>query len=298
MNKPKISRDFDPDIAADVGTDAAIIYENIWYWINFNRSQDNQSHFFENKWWTYNSIKGFNDLFFYLTEKQIRHCLDKLIEKDYLIKGNFNDTPYDRTLWYSLGQKGQMDLPNLANGDDKNGKCIVTDNKPNENTYIYREPIVNINTTPEPTTNSVGQTDIEDEYWATKRKRKEKKTSFSSFKQYPTPSVRSADPPPRIDFTPLTDMELWEIARELHVPPQAPRIKQKEILERREDGSWQKHWGNTMRFAIKNFIRKDIERGTQETLDELGMIALQHDHPDEIAKRNIIWEEAKKAGKL
>lgn len=155
MNKPKISRDFDPDIARDVGTDAAIIFENIWYWINFNQSQRDQTHFHEEKWWTYNSIRGFQELFYYLTEEQIRHCLDKLIDKNYLVKGNFNKTSYDRTLWYSLGENEKIDLGNFPNGDGKNNKPIPYD-KPVDNPIIVDKPIVN---TPEEAEEQLGESD-------------------------------------------------------------------------------------------------------------------------------------------
>lgn len=106
----KIKMQFDPDIAREHGTDAAIIYSNIEFWVYKNAA--NGKHFHDGEYWTYNSIKAFNELFDYLSEGQIRRCLEKL-EKAGLIKvGEYNKTKYDRTKWYSC----QLHLPKTTNG--------------------------------------------------------------------------------------------------------------------------------------------------------------------------------------
>ena len=81
---------FDPDIAARVGCNAAVIYQNLFYWAEKNAAND--KHFYDGRWWTYNSISAFADLFPYLTGKQIRTALDKL-EIDGLIVMHTCDNP-------------------------------------------------------------------------------------------------------------------------------------------------------------------------------------------------------------
>jgi hypothetical protein len=123
-----VKKSFDSEIAKLVGTDAAIIYSNIEFWIKTNEA--NRVNFFDNKYWMYHSIKAFCKLFDYLTESQIKTCLSKL-EKENLIEiGNYNQIGYDRTKWYSIplkstiSEKSQMDLSNFANPLDENRQPI------------------------------------------------------------------------------------------------------------------------------------------------------------------------------
>ena len=116
---------FDPEIAKRVGVNAAVIYQNIIWWTQKNAA--NERHYHDGKYWTYNSIKAFEELFPYLTGKQIRLSLDKLETEGLIESGTFNKAGYDRTKWYC--PKGQMDLPKKANGDALEGKAIP-DSKP------------------------------------------------------------------------------------------------------------------------------------------------------------------------
>ena len=121
-----ISRDFDPDVAKELDERCAIIFHNIIYWIAYNCAQNNQDHFHEGKWWTYSSIKGFEKLFPYLTFDKIRTSIDKLKASGYLVAGNFNRKAYDKTTWYTFGEKyadkfkslwemSQMDMGDVPN---------------------------------------------------------------------------------------------------------------------------------------------------------------------------------------
>jgi hypothetical protein len=127
---------FDVDIAAEYGINAAVLFENICYWIKQNEA--NETNFFDGDYWTYNSKKAFAELFPYMSEKQVRTALDKLIESNLIKTGNYNKLAYDRTLWYALTQKGkcigltgQMDCYKKANANASNVQPI-----PNINTDI------------------------------------------------------------------------------------------------------------------------------------------------------------------
>ena len=90
---------FDPAIAAQVGCNAAVIYQNLFYWAEKNAANDR--HFYDGRWWTYNSITAFAELFPYLTGKQIRTALEKLEASGLIISGCYNKSAYDRTKWYA-----------------------------------------------------------------------------------------------------------------------------------------------------------------------------------------------------
>lgn len=131
-----VKKSFDSEIAKLVGTDAAIIYSNIEFWIKTNEA--NNVNFFDGKYWMYHSIKAFCKLFDYLTESQIKTCLSKLEKENLIEVGNYNQIGYDRTKWYSIplnstiSENSQMDLSNIANPLAENRQPIQdikTDNK-------------------------------------------------------------------------------------------------------------------------------------------------------------------------
>ena len=130
---------FNSEVAKTIGVDGAVMLQNIYYWIAKNKA--NNKHFYDDNYWTYNSVKAFECLFPFWSNKQITRILKKLVDDGYLITGNYNKQNYDRTKWYAITQKGysifpngQMDLPKQANGFDHLGKPIPninTDNKTN-----------------------------------------------------------------------------------------------------------------------------------------------------------------------
>lgn len=131
---------FNIEIAKIVGVNAAIIFKNISHWCEKNKV--NNKHFYDDEFWTYNSIKAFEDLFPYLSNKQIRSALDKLKEFGLIDFGEYNNNPYDRTRWYcdktqkiglisftSSVLKGKMDTTKMANVDLPKRVSSITDNK-------------------------------------------------------------------------------------------------------------------------------------------------------------------------
>lgn len=131
-----MQHNFDVEIAKDYGILEAILLQNIWFWIEKNKA--NNTHFYDGKYWTYNSRKAFAKIFPYMSEKQIRTALEKLIDNGILEKGNYNKAGFDKTLWYSITPMGYavllkcpIDLPHRADGVDQEGKPI-----PDINTYI------------------------------------------------------------------------------------------------------------------------------------------------------------------
>ena len=133
---------FDVEIAEKYGMIEAVLLNHFEYWIELNRA--NGKNFYDGRFWTFNSMKAFSEIFPYLTEKKIRNALKHLQDEGLILTGNYNKSAYDRTLWYafsdfaeSIFPKGQMDLPERANQFSQKGEPIPdnnTDNNPNNNT--------------------------------------------------------------------------------------------------------------------------------------------------------------------
>lgn len=118
-----MNHNFDTNIAADCGVNAAIIFQNFLFWIQKNKA--NGDNFYDGNYWTYNSVKSFKEIFYYLSDSQIRTAIKTLEEKGYIKKGNYNTNHYDRTLWYSIPNlESFLDYPDNKKADNKNKKSI------------------------------------------------------------------------------------------------------------------------------------------------------------------------------
>lgn len=134
---------FDISLANKFGVNVAIFLNNVGYWIKYN--QANNNHFYDGRYWTYNSVDAYTTLFPYWSPKQIRTIIEHCLSYGLIIKDNFNKVKYDQTQWYALtdlGHKllnipilpnGQMEITKWENGSDQKGKPIPyinTDIKP------------------------------------------------------------------------------------------------------------------------------------------------------------------------
>ena len=101
---------FNINVAKEYGIATAVILDNMSFWIEQNRA--NRKHFHDGKYWTYNSKRAMAELFPYLSERQIDYAMGKMLKDGLIEKGNFNDNQYDRTLWFSITDKGYAILQN------------------------------------------------------------------------------------------------------------------------------------------------------------------------------------------
>lgn len=126
---------FNINVAKKYGITEAVLLGHIAYWIEKNWA--NHKNFYEGRYWTYNSTNAFAKLFPYLTKRQIEYSLNKLFKEGVIMKGNFNENPFDRSLWYALTDEGIRilqelgeDLTKIVNVDDETCKSI-SNIKPN-----------------------------------------------------------------------------------------------------------------------------------------------------------------------
>ena len=70
---------FDTDVAKEFGIEESIILQNMLFWTEKNIA--NQRHFYEGRYWTYNSVRAFSELFPYMTDSKIRRTLKRLEEE-------------------------------------------------------------------------------------------------------------------------------------------------------------------------------------------------------------------------
>lgn len=136
-------------VANGVGINAAIIFQNISFWISFNKQSN--KNFREGRYWMYNSVREFAEIHPYFSEKQIKCALQKLVSADFLVKGRFNKKGFDKTNWYAMGANGQAILDRPLQSDRKDcGARPIPDHITNKNFRFRKrnEPTDEKNTVP------------------------------------------------------------------------------------------------------------------------------------------------------
>ncbi len=144
---------FHVEIAVEYGVTKAILLEYLCFWQQKNKA--NRKHFYDNRYWVYNSIKAFHELFPYLSEKQIRYALKSLEKEGVIYTGNYNKNKYDRTVWYSVSKTiYQKVIPHLTKGQMDKTKSQKDKTKSTNRKEQKGEPIPVSNTSSDTVSNT------------------------------------------------------------------------------------------------------------------------------------------------
>lgn len=126
-----IHHSFDIFLAEKYGIREAILIHHFQHWINVNINLKRNLH--EARYWTYQTIEEITAHFPYMSKFEVSEILQKLIRgrsrrskkgpafEPVLMKGNFNKTGFDKTIWYSFVD--QKMFTKLANAKMEKGKC-------------------------------------------------------------------------------------------------------------------------------------------------------------------------------
>jgi DNA-binding PadR family transcriptional regulator len=130
---------FNTEIAKKYDIITAILLDNFYYWIEKNRL--NERNFKDGRYWTYNTKKAIAEWFPYLNERQLDYALKKMVEQGLLIKGNYNENKYDRTLWYAITDFGYSILQNCKMYNTYDTYDYITTTNTNTKTSIKENSI-------------------------------------------------------------------------------------------------------------------------------------------------------------
>ena len=124
---------FDAEIANEYGVEIAIMFDMFCFWISKNEA--NNYNFQDGKYWTFNTYDGLHKMFPYWNVQKIKRILNKMVELDLLIKGNYNENPWNHTTWYAFGEVGEklksalsIDWSKVTNRTVENGNCRIVKN--------------------------------------------------------------------------------------------------------------------------------------------------------------------------
>ena len=105
---------FNSDIAKKYGVNAAVLMSFLWECIEEKSTRQPQLH--EGKVWFRCSVQMMTAFFPYLSYDEIRYALKRLVKARVLIRGQFNESHFDRTNWYTFTEFGQF-LMTESEGD-------------------------------------------------------------------------------------------------------------------------------------------------------------------------------------
>lgn len=91
---------FDQGVAIQCGVNAAIVLNHIIYWLRFNEKNPEAQK--DGKIWMYETQEKMSEFLRFLSYKEVRNAVKILLEKNLIVKANFNNNHFVQTNWYSL----------------------------------------------------------------------------------------------------------------------------------------------------------------------------------------------------
>lgn len=82
------------------GVECAILINHFRFWINQNSAC--KRNFFDGRTWMFQTQKEIAAIYPYWSEDQVQRNIKKLLDMGVIIKGNYNKSSYDRTVWYAF----------------------------------------------------------------------------------------------------------------------------------------------------------------------------------------------------
>jgi hypothetical protein len=93
-------------LARRYGVHAALVVKHIWDEVCANERAERCS--FAGKTWMRSSQMMFTAIMPYLTKNMVRRALERLMEQGVIVRGEFGESPFDRTSWYAFTQFGAL----------------------------------------------------------------------------------------------------------------------------------------------------------------------------------------------
>jgi hypothetical protein len=136
-----LNHSFDVNLACQYGINEAILIHHFLFWVTYNKRLNR--NFRDGRTWMYQTQEEMAASCPYFNRKQVMRTIESLVEQGVIIKGNYNKTNFDRTIWYafenekmfSIVQKWTMESPETENGKSESGQPIPdtkTDAKTNK----------------------------------------------------------------------------------------------------------------------------------------------------------------------
>lgn len=91
-----------PSLAVHLGVNAAILLQQINYWIKHAERSKDERKFKAGRWWTYNSYSDWQHQMPWMSESGIRKLVKKLEDESYIKTVKHRRSTRDHTKWYTI----------------------------------------------------------------------------------------------------------------------------------------------------------------------------------------------------
>lgn len=95
------------ELACEIGLNESIILLQFEFW------QSISDHFYEDKYWFYNSIPEIRETFRFWSVETIKRTVTSIVKSKFVHTGNFNKSKFDKTTWYSLNFENLSKLQSI-----------------------------------------------------------------------------------------------------------------------------------------------------------------------------------------
>jgi len=96
------AKSFSAVVAIALGEKAAMILQQIHYWVSQRIEEENQVYFHEGFYWIWNSYKEWHRTFPFMPEPTIKRIILDLEQKRVVVSSEFNKNSGNRTKWYRI----------------------------------------------------------------------------------------------------------------------------------------------------------------------------------------------------
>ena len=96
------TKSFSAVVAIALGEKAAMILQQIHYWVSQRIKEENQVYFHEGFYWIWNSYKEWHRTFPFMPEPTIKRIILDLEQKRVVVSSEFNKNSGNRTKWYRI----------------------------------------------------------------------------------------------------------------------------------------------------------------------------------------------------
>jgi uncharacterized Zn finger protein (UPF0148 family) len=93
-------------LAVKFGTNESLFLTNLCFWVEKNKA--NRVNYHDGRYWVYNTMEAWAELFPYFSKDQIRRLITKMKNQGILLVAVYNRVQYDRTQWYSVSDEVMM----------------------------------------------------------------------------------------------------------------------------------------------------------------------------------------------
>lgn len=110
---------FNTTIAIEFSDRVAMFVQHLseWTFFNLRKNKNPQDHIHDGLCWTYNTLNSFLKYFPFWSKQTLETTIAKAVKAGLVVKGNYNQTAYDRTCWYALTEKAQKYYPEFLEGE-------------------------------------------------------------------------------------------------------------------------------------------------------------------------------------